>query len=64
VLGRSTVPGKIARGIDQPDVGECLGEITHQPARRRIVSFRQKTDVVTNIEQALKNFARFVVSAL
>src|SRR4030095_12911702 len=64
VFRRTAMPRKISRGVDHPKVRKRLGKIPHQPARRRIVAFRQETDVVANIKEALKNFTRFVVPAL
>src|SRR5206468_7486786 len=64
VLGRTAAAGKIARRIDEPYVRKRLWKVADQPARHGIVSFRQKTDVVANIEQPFKYGARFIMAIL
>ena len=64
VLGRTAATCEISRRVDQSDVRKRLWKIADEAARHRIVSFRQKTDVVTNIQQALEYFPRFLMPML
>src|ERR1044071_9351712 len=53
---------KDSRGSKQSDMGKCLREISQLSFLARIVLLGEKSQIVSNIQQALEQFARFFLS--
>ena len=53
---------EIVRRIDQGQMRQSLGKIPQLSFRRRIVLFRQQTNVVAQREKSFKQFPRFVIA--
>src|SRR4051812_39813934 len=56
--------GQIEGRVDQPDVGEGLREVAHQPPRLVVVLLTQEPDVVPKAEEPVEEGRRLVPPAL
>ena len=60
----STASRQVARGVDQPDVGERLRKVAKHPVRFGIVLFRKESDIIAQAEKPFEQLPRLVVSPL
>src|SRR5262249_13277889 len=54
---------KIARRIDQCEMGKCLWEIADQSARARLILFAQQAKVIAQRKQMIKQPQRIIPAA-
>src|SRR3954452_24190418 len=64
MLGWSISPCQVMRRIDQSDVRKRLRKITDLPAGSRVIFFRQKPDIIAQLEEPLEHPPRVVIPAL
>lgn len=63
VGGRPAATRKVARGVDQSQMAQCLRKVAEHSLISRIISFGQKTDVIAETQETLKQPARIFLTS-